>query len=122
MGGYWACRMASKYYKMAVMVNPSTNPQESLMELVGEHVNYITNEHDTLTKENVESYNSIDLYHPDSSLVLLDKGDEVIDAYKTANHLKDRYPIEMFEGGCHRFEHMAESLDIIEECYLVNKE
>ena len=46
-------------------------------------------------------------------LILLDEGDEVIDARHTREVLKDYYQVEMFEGGNHRFAHMEEALPLI---------
>lgn len=48
-------------------------------------------------------------------LILLDEGDEVIDALETQKVLKDYYGVKLFSGGNHRFEHMVEALPLIEE-------
>ena len=46
-------------------------------------------------------------------LILLDRGDKLMDSEKTAEFIGDRYNIVMFEGGNHRFAHMRESLNHI---------
>jgi len=117
LGGYWSARMASKYSLMSVMINPSRNPQNTMAEHIGSHVNYVTGEEATLTKENVESYDSIRNYTPDG-IVLLDSGDEFFDSFKTRDDISDLFCVHIFDGGSHRFDHMKESLELIEEAYV----
>ena len=47
-------------------------------------------------------------------LILLDEGDDLLDSKETFERLKPRYIVNMFAGGSHRFDHMEDSLDLIE--------
>ena len=62
-----------------------------------------------LDPEVIRSLPTFNLYSG-YGLVLLDRGDELIDSESTAEYIGDRYPVVMFEGGSHRFEHTRESL------------
>ena len=116
LGGYWAGRMAYANGLMAVMINPSVEPHQGLLELVGDHVNYVNAKEYTLTQDVVESYDSLTQYDP-FGVVLLDQNDEIINAETTKEQLEDMFSIVTFEGGCHQFDHMEQSLPIIEKAY-----
>ena len=45
-----------------------------------------------------------------SGLILLDKGDELFRWSNTVKALGDYFPLECFEGGSHRFDHMGDAL------------
>lgn len=47
-------------------------------------------------------------------LILLDEGDDLLDSKETFERLKPHYLVNMFAGGSHRFDHMEDSLDLIE--------
>ena len=67
----------------------------------------------SLTPEIVSTYTDIPISA--TGIVLLDSGDEVICSSETYERLSLFYKIKVFEGGCHRFAHMEESLAIIED-------
>ena len=119
LGGYWACRMSSLNAKPCVMINPSIFPSTSLKENVGTHINYVNGKEGTLTEESVDQY--IDVHDIDlrgmSCLVLLDADDELLDSDVTREALDNLFDVRAFEGGCHRFDHMADSLELIEQLY-----
>ena len=43
--------------------------------------------------------------------IVLDMGDEILDAQATLDFVKGRLPFVTFEGGSHRFDHMAELIE-----------
>jgi predicted esterase YcpF (UPF0227 family) len=114
LGGYWAGRLSSKCNSLGVMINPSINPKVSLKRALGEHKNFVTGEKKVLTEEIIASYDSLLNYHADSGLVLLDMADELLDAYDSKKRLEPIYQVVTFDGGSHRFSHMKESLEHIE--------
>jgi hypothetical protein len=38
-------------------------------------------------------------------------GDEILDAQATLDFVRGRLPVVMFDGGSHRFDHMAELIE-----------
>ncbi len=117
LGGYWAARFGSHFGIPAVLVNPTIHPQRSLQRYVGHKLlNFVTRDRNILRKEVPASYDDIE--REGDFLILLDKGDEVLDyreavewfAGETADTGTHGCNIITFEGGSHRFEHMDESL------------
>ena len=115
LGGFWAAEMARHLGMPSVIINPAIAPRESLRQYVGEPaVNYVTGEPNTLSMESVNSYErgiTRDTFL--LPLVLLDMGDEVIDADATRRALEG-FPMVCWDGGSHRFEHMDEAIREIE--------
>jgi len=118
LGGFWAAEMARAFSTPSVLINPCYDPYRMLRKYVGvQHKNYITNEVKILTNSNVETYPIYSMVGYDRTfkylpLVLLDMGDEVIDSNETSKIL-DGFPVKMWNGGSHRFDHMKESIEFI---------
>jgi predicted esterase YcpF (UPF0227 family) len=119
LGGYWAAEIATHLKVPAVIINPCHDPKTMLQKYQGIlNTNYVTGVNNTLTQYVIDSYNDNEIkthiedgYLP---LVLLDSGDEVISACNTSRVL-DGFPMHIFRGGSHRFNHTAESLPIVQE-------
>lgn len=111
LGGYFAAEVGMVVGVPVVMINPAVNPRETLRKYLGENVDHYGNSY-TLTEDTLSGYSFIAV-SPVCGLVLLDEGDEVINAFDIATVLADHFHIVRFPGGSHRFEHMAESLDHI---------
>ena len=120
LGGYWANRIAYTHFKLAVMLNPSIEPNINLMRAIGENVNFKNGEKGILTKNVVEQYNSM-LNYNSNGLVFIDKGDELLDPIKSIQVLSTRFQVKAFEGGSHRFEHTEEILSIIDEALIAQQ-
>ena len=54
-----------------------------------------------------------------AGLILLDKGDELLNSLETEENLKDSYAVTSFNGGSHRFDHMKDACPVIEQFYTV---
>lgn len=108
LGGYWASVIGKTYGIPAVLVNPAVRPQQTLMKHIGvEYRNFKDGELKILTEDKPASY-------PDAPkagmfLILLDRGDDVINPNKTQSWFTVN-PVVTFKGGSHRFEHMKEAL------------
>ena len=116
LGGYMAQHLAGIYMGKAIIINPAVIPQETLMRFLGENTNYRTAESINLTEEDVKSFE--DFYIPVGrvpTLLLLDLGDEVLDAEATLKHFNGHCMIRTYSGGSHRFEHWNEALTVIKE-------
>ncbi|TVP89490.1 MAG: hypothetical protein EA348_08000 [Pseudomonadaceae bacterium] len=111
MGGWLAAVLGTRLDIPFVAINPSVQPHLTLGKYIGQGVDFQGQPY-ALTAAVVESY--FDLPTGGKGLILLDEGDDVIDARATQAALQDHYPVICFPGGNHRFAHMAEALPMIE--------
>ena len=82
LGGYWAARLGNHFGIPAVLINPTIHPHQSLKRYVGHKLlNFVTRSRNILRDEVPASYGDIE--RSGDFLVLLDKGDEVLD-YRVA--------------------------------------
>jgi hypothetical protein len=105
-GGYFANRIGTEFGIPFVMVNPVIDPRRVLKKY----------DHPT---DIINSYERRAVISP-CGLLLLDRGDDVIPIEPTIEYFNDFYETHIFEGGSHRFEHMDDSLDYIEQFYNIN--
>ena len=122
LGGYFAAIMGQRLARPAIMVNPSCDPHGALAHYRGMTLeNYKLPEQPprTLTSATIDSYQDTALStdpadYPIAPLLVLDTGDELLDARATHTRYASLGQALVFEGGSHRFEHMREALDGIE--------
>ena len=118
MGGFYAQYLAHAFNKPYLMINPALDPISLFADYAGTHTNPHTREtvliDDQYGTELKEYYQ-----HPSqglTSLLLLDKGDEVI-PYELAERLyslkQTNHQTVLFEGGDHAFQHLGESKEAI---------
>lgn len=112
MGGWLAAVLGTRLGIPFVAINPSVKPQLTLGKYLGQGVDYQGQPYE-LTAAAVDSY--FDLPTGGQGLILLDEGDEVIDAKATEVALKPHYPVICFPGGNHRFAHMQDALPLIQD-------
>jgi len=120
MGGFYAQYLAHAYNKPYIMINPALDPMGLFVEYEGQHTNPHTAEEITVDaqyREDLKDY----YQHPSqtlASLLLLDKGDEVI-AYDLAERLYSvksiMHKTMAFEGGNHAFQHLEEAKETIKQ-------
>ena len=110
MGGYTASHVAPGVGLPFVAINPAVNPAQSLGRYLGTGKDWQGRPY-RLDPEVIRSLPLLSL--KGYGLVLLDREDELIDSEATAEYVGSRYPVIMFEGGSHRFDHMGESLGFI---------
>ena len=117
LGGFYASYFCEKYKIKTVLINPSTEPFETLKPYVGMNTYWCSGE----PFEWKEAYlEELKLYRldtvKDSSryLLLLQKGDEVLD-YSKALEKYEGATLSLEEGGNHRFENLNEHLKEIEK-------
>jgi len=120
MGGFTSEYLAMKTGCKAIMINPAISPSELLVQFIGVTENYETaadydwaqthcDQYDSYEKELANSTQKI------SRTILLDKADELIDAQKTLEKYQDQANVVCYDGGSHSFEHIEDSLALIEE-------
>ena len=116
LGGYMAQHMAGIYMGKAIIINPAVIPHETLMRFLGENTNFRTAETINLTEDDVKSFENFHIAPGRvPTLLLLDMGDELLDANRTLEHFEGHADIVTFEGGCHRFDHLPESIPAIKK-------
>jgi len=126
LGAYWAMVLSESWYAPAVLINPLLRPVEWFWPRIGQdYVNYKTGRYQTVTVECARSYAGAGLlsFLDDSHfrpLILLDERDEVLNSAKTLESLGELdddayFMIHSFAGGNHRFAHMKQALNSIEE-------
>lgn len=112
MGGYLAARLGALLDVKFVAINPALEPALSLKRHVGDGVDY-TGRAFSLSAETVAGYQPFSI--GGVGLVLLDSGDELFDSSVTQERLVKHFPVVMFEGGSHRFEHIDDAFATIQE-------
>lgn len=119
LGGWLASHVSKRTKIPAVLINPSTNPAETLKKYIGENVTYDGRKY-ILLQNNISEFPPIETDLNNNGLCLLDRGDEVTDANVTYELLNPYYTMVTYQGGDHRFQHMKDSLRIIELFYELN--
>ncbi len=117
LGGYYASYFCELLEIKTVLINPSTQPFITLAPFVGTNKHWCSNKTFEFTKEHLKSlfeYAVASPKDPSRYLVLLQKGDELLDYSKA----EDKYAgakIIVQEDGNHRFENIDEYLGEIKE-------
>ena len=117
LGGFYAAYLAEKFQIKTVLLNPSTQPFITLAPYVGENEYFCTGEKFEWKQEHIVklmSYAIADNSIKTPVLVLLQKGDEVLD-YTKAEAVYKNYEVIIQEEGNHRFENLNEYLEKIRE-------
>jgi len=114
MGGFYANWLAQNFGYNCVMINPAITPWLTLADYIGENNKFGTEETFIFTQEMLEASKNY-VHDPTnlrkvSRLILLDKGDELIDYRKTEKLFKNIAKIITYENGDHRFSHIEEAL------------
>ena len=118
MGGFIANYIGRKYNAKIVLINPALDIPSILSNYLGENTNFKTGETYNLTVEHIvkfETYKTADPYNELGTLVLLNKGDEVIDYQEAANFFNGAADVRIFVNGDHRFKNMDAALPLIED-------
>ncbi len=116
LGGYYAVFLAKKYNKKAVLINPSTRPQETLKKVLGEVDCFYDGVSRFCWDEN--HIKALEMFHitkpPVENLLLLSqKGDETLDYTVAVEYLKGAQMI-VEEGGSHGFDGIARYFETID--------
>ncbi len=117
LGGYYAQYLGQRYALKRVLINPALMPLATLETYLGENVNYYTGERYTLTARHLDALRALDVPHPciasPPTLLLLDKGDELLDYRLAAERYDNCADTRLFEGGDHAFQHLPDVLQAI---------
>ena len=105
LGGYYAMYLANKYNLKAVLINPAITPYKSL-DKVGMATNYYDMSTFEITRDHIESLKTFEVHeikNQKNFMVLLQKGDDLLDYRDAANKLPTSN-LNIEEGGNHAYE------------------
>ena len=116
LGGYYAEYLGARYGIPAVLINPSTQPFDTLTDYVGMNTNWCTDEPFEWRADYLEQLRAVFRESPASNeqyLVLLQTGDELLD-YRQAEQRYRQQRVIVEQGGNHRFENLQDYLPEID--------
>jgi hypothetical protein len=118
LGGYYATYLSSKYDLPAVIINPVIDAKKILKRAVPTGISYYDNTTHQFLPQYLEDLERFEISKPnlEKSLVLLQKGDEVLD-YREAERFFKGGKIIIEEAGNHGFENFETKLKTIEEFF-----
>ncbi len=120
LGGFWAQYLAPEFDARMVLINPSLRPYETLARHTGRYRNEATDGETVLTPEDVRALEAcrVEPCNPKlPTLLLLDAEDEVLDYRIAETALRGCGKTIVYQGGSHRFDHLAEALPEILALY-----
>jgi predicted esterase YcpF (UPF0227 family) len=112
LGGFYASYFVELLEMRAVLINPSTQPFITLAPYVGTNDYWCKDETFEFTREQLKSLFEFSIgvpKQPTNYLVLLQKGDELLD-YTKAQDKYEGATLSVQEGGNHRFENLINYL------------
>lgn len=117
LGGYYAQYLAQRWRLPMVLINPALTPQQTLVPYLGWQTNYYTGERYYFGERQLAALGTYEIPEPCQSpvpaLLLLDRGDELIDYRAAAARYADCAEVRIFPGGNHQFSHLAEAATAI---------
>lgn len=119
MGGFASGYLAMKTGAKAIMINPVVSPTELLPRFIGVTANQETGQSYDWNKWHCDQYLHYEQELADCKksvdrTVLLDRGDELLDAEKTQLTYRSAAKVFMYEDGSHGFDHMRQALPVVE--------
>lgn len=119
LGAYYARYLAEEMFPAKlVLINPVYKPAQ-MERLIGQHKHLETGEMLTVDQAFIAELTDFYVFTTSQAptLVLLDKGDQLLDSQLAADVFDKRAKVVMFEGGDHRFAHLDMATDDILELY-----
>ena len=116
LGGFFAAWYGAKFGWPAVLINPLADVSDLTGSAMGENRNYYTEETFIMDQSDADCLHRMSGEIQQStapSLLLLDRGDDVLDYNKAIARFGQSSEVHLFENGSHRFDHLPESLPAI---------
>ena len=115
LGGYYATYLAEKYHMKAILINPSTQPWETLAAYTGWQKRFCDEDVFDFKPVYLEQLKLLQTAPIKGRyLLLLQSEDEVLD-YTKAQSLYNKHKVIVEYGGNHRFENLDEYISMIEK-------
>ncbi|MDD2383426.1 MAG: esterase [Sulfurospirillaceae bacterium] len=114
LGGYYALYLSDKYNLKAALINPAVNAPETLHQALGHGINYYDNSSYEWNESHLDMLVNYEIEEPEEEtiLLLLQKGDEVLDYEEACDALPNAQTI-LEEGGNHSFEGIERHFETI---------
>jgi len=116
LGGFYASFFCERYGIKTVLINPSTEPFVTLEPYIGTNRYWCSGKPFEWRRgdlEKLREYRVEKIKEPSLYLLLLQKGDELLD-YRKALKKYEGAHLSLEEGGNHRFENLGDHLERIE--------
>jgi len=115
LGGFYSIYLSNKYDIKAVLVNPAVNAHKTLGKYEGMATNYYDLSQFEWNSSHVKQLENLIVEHPkeENFLLMLQKGDEVLD-YKEALNKLPNATLILEDGGDHSFTNYEKHLPTIE--------
>ncbi len=116
LGGFYATCLSEKYNLKAVLINPSTNPAETLASRIGTHKSWHSDDMVEFTHEDVQALKAMRpqaIHNPDNFLLMVEKNDETLD-YKLAIERYQDCNQLIFNHGDHSFTRFGQVLELVD--------
>ncbi len=110
LGGFYAAWLGAEFDRPFIAINPAIAPSKTLRAYVGVGVNYAGVPFE-MTEDCVMAYDALSFRLDGHGTIVLDMDDEVLSAQATLDFVRGRLQVVPFEGGSHRFDHMAELIE-----------
>ncbi|MBN2825507.1 MAG: prolyl oligopeptidase family serine peptidase, partial [Campylobacterales bacterium] len=118
LGGYMAIALATQYNLKAVLINPSMKPTLTLENVTGLNYYDLSNFEWNTKHLNMLKFLHIEHLNPKNFLLLLQKGDEVLDYSEALQYFTHQgiasSQLIIEEGGNHSFENIESKFEIID--------
>jgi predicted esterase YcpF (UPF0227 family) len=116
LGGYYATWLAERYDLQAALINPAVIGGLPLSSWLGVHQHLYRDECFELTEAHIQSLRALEAprIHPERYLLLLEKGDQVLDYRRALDYYAGCQQV-VLEGGEHSFSQFPHFIDQILE-------
>ncbi len=118
LGGFYAMYLSEIYSLKAVLINPAVKAPESLKRAIPQAISYYDGSRFEWNENHIKMLQKYDVTPANQKdlLLMLQKGDEVLDYKEALEKLKDANLI-LEEGGSHHFEGFKNHFKTIEDFF-----
>jgi len=123
LGGYYGQYLAQEYPCGLALINPALDPVRLLRPYLGDNRIYYSGQSFRFEESDLRALEQYAVEDPCAAagprLLLLDRGDEVIDTELALSRYRSCARCLVFDDGNHTFTHLHESLQAIRELYRI---
>lgn len=126
LGGFYAQYLAHQFRLAAILINPALQPWLTLQPYLGWQTNFYSGERYHFGEQELGQLAQYDVLEPCTdpipTLVLLDRGDELIDYRIAQRRYSKCAQVIVYPSGEHRFVHLSEATKSIRYFCTKNKD